>query len=340
VAARTGPDGSYNVDVPPGGAYMLGIDDETWAAPSLKSPIVVEDQPQAGMDITLTRGSLLHGQLTEGADHHPSSGARLSLTEDGGVMPKDLREGGSGRMQLARRAMTGPDGRYKFRVAPGRYQLLAPLSGTAPVEFDVKAEAEIVHDIALKNSQRASTFEGTVVEKTPAGERPVAGARVHKNGVGTTAGYALTDARGRFQMRETPGEYVLYALAENGLAGFAPLNERPDGVKVFVSASTTVSGRVVDSSGKPLPGRKVGVALAGGSTLYLKSMYFSYVTRTDDQGRFTLKGAPVGSKGHFSVSHQKDGSSTTPSTVVRFLVPELIPIQVPDLIVPSEKPVR
>ena len=75
VAARTGPDGSYNVDVPPGGVYMIGIDDETWAAPSLLSPIVVEAQSQAGMDITLTRGSLLHGQLTEGADHHPSSGA-------------------------------------------------------------------------------------------------------------------------------------------------------------------------------------------------------------------------------------------------------------------------
>ena len=218
--------------------------------------------------------------------------------------------------------------------------MTAPLSGNEPLEIEVKSEAEIVRDIALKNSQRESYFEGTVVEKTPAGERRVAGARVHRNGVGTTAGFALTDARGRFQVRQTPGEYVLYAISENGLAGFAPLAEKATEVKVIVSPSTTVSGRVVDSSGKPLPGRMVGVALAGGSTLYLKSMYFSYATRTDDQGRFTLKGAPVGSRGHFSVRHQADGSSTTPSTIVRFHVPELIPVQVPDLVVPAEKPVK
>ena len=58
-----------------------------------------------------------------------------------------------------------------------------PLSGNAPIPIEVKAEPELVHDLALKNSPRETFVNGLVVEKTPAGERPVAGAGVYRHGV-------------------------------------------------------------------------------------------------------------------------------------------------------------
>ena len=175
-------------------------------------------------------------------------------------------------------------------TCPGRYRLTAPLSGNEPLEIEVKSEAEIVRDIALKNRNASRISRERSLKK----HRPANGVLQVRECTGMVSARqrdSLSRMRGRFQVRQTPGEYVLYAISENGLAGFAPLAEKATEVKVIVSPSTTVSGRVVDSSGKPLPGRMVGVALAGGSTLYLKSMYFSYATRTDDQGRFTLKGA-------------------------------------------------
>ena len=259
LAARTDKDGKYNLDVPSEAVYMIGVDDETWAAPSLQNIVVREGQPQAGLDLTLTKGTLLHGQVKEGPDRRPSVGARVSLVEEGGLPPKELRRGMDGKVQLIRRSIIDAQGRYQFRVAPGRYSLMAPpLGGNEPLLVEVKAEAEVIRDLVLRSSARASFVRGVVLEKTPTGERPVARARVFRCGVGTSGGSTLTDAQGRFQMLRTPGEHVLYARAENALAGFTPFPEKDDEIKVVVSQTTSVSGRVVDSNGKPLTNRWSG----------------------------------------------------------------------------------
>ena len=124
VGARTGKDGSYNLDVPPERSYTLSIDDVTWAAPSLQNIVVREGQRQTGLDITLSKGTLVHGQVTEGPERRPSASAEVSLVEEGGLQPKSLRRGGSGTGQLTRRAITDSQGGYQFRVGPGRYWLM------------------------------------------------------------------------------------------------------------------------------------------------------------------------------------------------------------------------
>ncbi len=338
-AARTGKDGRYSLEVPSEAAYMIGVDDETWAAQSLPNLVVREGQSQAGLDIRLTKGTLLHGQVTEGPDRRLSAGAQVSLVEEDGLPPKDLRHGMGRKVQLVRRSITDPQGRYHFRVAPGRYWLMAPpLSGNESLMVEVNAEAEIVRDMVLGGSARQTFFSGVVIESTPAGERPLAQARVYNCGVGTSGGSSLTDAGGRFRMLRTPGEHILYAIAENGLAGFTPLDDKADDVKVIVSQTTTVSGRVIDSDGKPLPRQRVGVALASGRLFFLKSLYFRFGINTDERGGFMVKGAPVGSVGELSVFHRRDVASTTPRTAVKFEIPDLAPVEVPDLIVPPENP--
>lgn len=340
AAARTGKDGRYSLEVPSGASYIIAVDDENWAAPSLQGIVVHEGQPRDGLDFTLSKGTELDGQVTEGPDHHAAAGAMVTLVEMGGPLPKDLRADGRREAQAVRRSYTDSQGRYHFRIGPGQYQLKAPpLSGNDSVPVAVKSEAEIVRDLALKGSAAETYLSGVVVEKTKAGERPIANAIVYKCGVASSGSPSMTDAAGRFRVLRTPGEHVLYAHGENGLAGFSPLPETADEVKVLISQATTVSGRVVDSSGKPLPGHFLRVTLAGDEQLFLKSMYFGFGIRTDEQGRFAVKGAPVGSEGELSVAHHVTGPGpTTPRTVVSFNVPDLEPVKVPDLVIPDGPP--
>jgi len=342
VAARTGKDGAYNIDIPPECSFMVAIDDENWAAPSLPNVVVRERQSQVGLDFTLTKGTLIRGQVTAGADHRPEADAEVSLVEEGGPLPKDERRADRLKLQLARRSITDAQGRYHFRVGPGSYWLMPPLlSGKASLPIVVKTEADIVQDLALEGSSRETSFTGIVIEKTPAGERPVADARVFKIRAGSSGVMSATDGQGRFRMVRTPGEYLLYARAEpGGLAGFAPLPEKPVNVKVVVSRATTVSGRVVDSNGKPLARQMVGIALASGRDDFLKSFHFGFGITTDEKGRFTVNGATVGSVGEISVYHGKVAGLATPRTAVRFEVPDLEPVHVPDLVIPPEKPVK
>ena len=134
LAARTLANGSYVLDVPSESSYIVAVVDETWAAPSLSSVIVREGRAQGGLDLTLTKGTLLHGQVTEPPDHRPVAGAVVYLSEQGGPLPKELRGSDFRTTQLDRTSNADADGRYHFRVGPGRYTLRSRnAGGTEPL---------------------------------------------------------------------------------------------------------------------------------------------------------------------------------------------------------------
>ena len=94
----------------------------TWAAQSLMNVVVREGQTQAGSICTLIKGTLLRGQITEGPGHRPSGGAMVMLIEKGEPLPKDFRGLNGNKGQLMRAtAKSDAEGRYQFRVGPGRY---------------------------------------------------------------------------------------------------------------------------------------------------------------------------------------------------------------------------
>ena len=59
--ARTAADGSYEIDVSPGEAYAVYVDDKEWAAPSRLDVVVREGKPAGGVDFKLTRGTVIRG---------------------------------------------------------------------------------------------------------------------------------------------------------------------------------------------------------------------------------------------------------------------------------------
>ena len=348
MATRTDDEGRYAFDdLVAGHPNMIYVHDESWVAPFLTSVDLHEGQEQGGLDFTLTKGTLIHGRVNEEPDNRPSVGTPVTLTEEGGLLPKEFRSLWGNTYQLGRGTSTDAQGRYQIRVGPGRYTLkAASRDGAEALTVEVKNEAEIVRDLTTKGPVKGpvgrTLFSGVVIEKTASGDRPINKARVYRWPVG---GHSMTDEEGRFQMvRPTSGETTLYAYCpDKGLAGFASLSPEADNVKLVVSRTGTVTGRVMDSNGKPWARQRIRVELAKGPYSRLTAHFaVPSALMTDDQGRFTYRDGPVGSTGELSAFHQKDDPLNMPfqrgpRTVVEFEIRDLEPVEVPDLVIPAEK---
>jgi hypothetical protein len=170
---------------------------------------------------------------------------------------------------------------------------------------EVKSEAEIVRALALKGPSRETYLSGVVIEKTPTGDRPVPRASVSGLRAGFPGRHSIADDQGRFRMLRPPGEWYLYARSQEGsLAGLMPVPAAADNVSLVVSNASTITGRVIDSNGTPQAARHFAVRIDTGpdgaraGRLELRPM-------TDDQGRFSVSAAPVGSRGEVAVSYQE-----------------------------------
>jgi beta-lactamase regulating signal transducer with metallopeptidase domain/protocatechuate 3,4-dioxygenase beta subunit len=345
TGTRTDTNGRYVFEsIPPGVSHVIVVSDENWASPSLISDVMKEGQEQGGLDFTLTKGTVVHGRITDGPDGRPAAGVGVDLREDKGPLPKELRTVSAGRYRASRTTYTDAHGHYQLRVGPGRYSLAT--QGVDPdqaIVIDVRGEPEIIRDfVANERARKPEKFiKGVVVETTPTGDRPVAGAWAFRWPV---VGVHKTDGEGRFMVEQLSDETTLYAYApDKGLAGFATIPPNMDTARVVVSRTGTIRGRVVSSDGNPRAKQRLRVQVARGT--YASSPRFAVsAVVTDEEGRFTYQDAPVGSTGEIEAFHEATKSTSVgfgnrgPRTVVSFEVRDVDPIQLPDIVVPAEKP--
>ncbi len=87
--ARTGTDGTYEIMVPAGHTYLVGVEDRNWAAKSQVGIAVGDDEPRIVPDLRLIRGTLIRGRFRLGADARPVAGYAVYLLECGALMPAD-----------------------------------------------------------------------------------------------------------------------------------------------------------------------------------------------------------------------------------------------------------
>ncbi len=339
--ARTGENGRYELDVPPEQAYMVAVVDDTWAARSFSNVIVREGQLQDKLNFALIKGTLLRGQVTGEPVGRIPDGTTVLLLEHGGLLPKEFRGVIADKAELSRATtIIGADGRFQFRVGPGTYTLQVGTTQSQRVEspkVSVIDESELVHDLTLKLSPPETTFKGVVVVNTPTGERGVAKARIVVSPLGP---HAMADDQGRFEIRRKPGPIVFFAYSEEqGLGGFAVVSADAASSKLLISKSASLSGRIVDTDGKPQAKHRVGIRLRPRQD-YVSQ--FLIVFQCDQEGRFAFKCAPIASEGELSAPHSKDssGRATYARTVMPFEVDGLETVEVPDLVVPAEKGAR
>ncbi len=340
LSARTGKNGRYELEVPPEQAYMVTVVDENWAARSLKNVAVYEGRALDGLDFALIKGTILRGLVTEEPGHRGSAGTTVMLLEQGGLLPKEFRGAVADKGELVRGAVTtDAQGGFQFRVGPGSYTLQGgkQLQRTDSVRIDVADESEIVRNLALTLSPRDTAFTGVVIENTPMGERPVAKARVMVSPLGPNT---RANDQGRLEMRRKAGAIVVFAYSEDqGLGGFTIVSADETNGKLVISKAAKITGRIIDTDGKPQARHRVGIRLSPRDDSVTR---FGISFMCDDQGRFTFKCAPVASEGELSAPHVKDASGrlTRARTVMPFEVDGLDTVEVPDLVVPAEKAAR
>ncbi len=276
----------------------------------------------ATVDITLRRGSVVHGRVTRKDEDTPVQDATVTLYYLGFHPPQEIT------------CTTDADGRYRFeKIGDGRFMVLAvhpqhfipeieaargqPLasgrrSPPPHLALDLKTDSTVERNIVLVPGVRMS---GVVLGPD---EKPAPGAHIflkdyglrsvsHGWGVnfhGQEEGVAVSGEDGRFALDGLPPrvDWVLFARK----VGTAALYTEPIGlddgprhdVVVRLAAQCIVRGRVLDDNGEPLAGKHVYVtgfsALRGGS--------WKFTTQAD--GSFELHSLPA-NKLNISTSHQK-----------------------------------
>ncbi|MCG6925172.1 MAG: carboxypeptidase-like regulatory domain-containing protein [Acidobacteria bacterium] len=282
-------DGVFVLEDVPAGRWTVEVTAEGFQ-PGTASGVTVEEGGRVeGVDVALSKGGTIGGQVVESQSGRPVLDATVRAELSGG--------GGAGRMPRlmgggANEATTDAEGVYEISgLAPGTWSVTAShpewSESTVTVEL---ADAPATADLRLG---RGGAIGGVVV----AGGRPVGGAEVGLTESGD-AGFrgfgggqsSLTGDDGRFRFeRLTPGRYTLSAALRSQSS--APVDavvtgESAQEVTLTLNEGAAIHGACSGLSEDQLAGISV---TANGPDGYFAS------TRTAADASFELTGVPEGS---------------------------------------------
>ena len=350
-------DGSYSLELQSNMGYVITVIDNSWAG--RKEIAVRPNQPLDNMDFRLTAGALIHGRITAGAENTLLEGIEVKLDYQGGVLPHGMTGGmlRSTNQSFQFRTTTDHDGCYHFRVGPGTYMLWNPLpcaidsytlisvvagsgfvSGSSepfpPASVSVVEGQEFVRDFHHPYYPLAMQVEGTVTAQG----KPVANAvvRAYSDDAGRDfQRETWTDAGGRFSMKAPSVPLAIHALSPDGkLAEITLLRpEDVSGVRLQLEPAATLTGRVVDQHGKPVPNVLVDLWLMKPEQPDTpRSPSVDFRCATDKDGRFVIQGVPLKEKCKLYVQPDLGWQWLTRD----FTVDEAATMELPDFTVPQD----
>jgi RNA polymerase sigma factor (sigma-70 family) len=309
--ARTAADGSYAMELSPDEAYAVYVDDKDWAARTRLDVVVLQGKPVAGVDFRLTRGTVIRGTVTIGAEARPADNRYIWLDESAGKQaPDEVREKGERTWREVRRQFgvsTDAEGHYALRVGPGTFGLNGP-ARTEPEKITVTDQTEIVRDFSMPRPEKGPISGRIVVDQ--GGYKGVGGAKVEIMAM-NQRGFPFTifaDANGRFEAERDLDPLLVCAHSPDGsLGAMFEVGEEDPEVVIVLAPTATATGVLVDETGKPAAKQP----LAWGRRVYLNkenqisTLCFVPKVVTDAEGRFTLPSLVVGEE--YSVSVERDG---------------------------------
>jgi protocatechuate 3,4-dioxygenase beta subunit len=258
--------------------------------------------PLPELHVVLQPGRALRGRAVDEAGA-PVAGARAVL------FPQELlRRGWPAAPQGVLAAETDAEGRFELlEVLPGRAALLLSAPGRASAErdgFEILPDRSVT-DLGDLVLEPEVFVEGRVVEPdgSPVVEASVAAARPPEQvleerlflyGERERADRVTTGPDGAFRigaLRE--GQVVRVEAAKEGYIDGAADGVRAPGeepVVVVLRPAATISGRVVDARGRPVPEAAVRPSFRA----RLPGTGFFQAVTADDQGSFELTGVPPG----------------------------------------------
>jgi protocatechuate 3,4-dioxygenase beta subunit/5-hydroxyisourate hydrolase-like protein (transthyretin family) len=282
-------DGSFVLEDVPPGRWTVEVSAEGFQPGTASGVVVEEGRSAEGIDVALSKGGTITGQVVESGSGRPILDATVRAERSGGAerrgMPRVLGGGGN-------EAMTDAEGRYEITgLAPGTWTVTAshPEWSEATVSVELE-DAPVIADLRLG---LGATIAGVVL----AAGRPVAGAEVALGGAGE-AGFrgfgggesSLTGEDGRFRFeRLSPGRYTLSAMLRSQSS--APVEAVVTGDGTQEVTLTLSEGAVIHGAVSGLPDAQLGgvSVIASGPDGYFTS------TRSGADGTFELTGVPEGS---------------------------------------------
>jgi|GEM_PF-2559033 len=286
-------------------------------------------KPPDRISIQMEKGTELGGRVLD-QDEQPVIGATVIIQAKKRYPKSELQ------VRFAPdTTTTDANGRWTFSNVPtdpesislAAYHHLYLTSETSYQAQEYTPQSALRDRSAVLKLQRGTPIEGTV--HSPDGQ-PIAGATVYY-GLGRAYGNAIppikTDAQGKFVLGIKPGT-ISSVIAHH--PGFGPAGERlqvgtePQQITLTLPQARTIRGRIVDRTGKPIPGAAIYV----GWSPFLKtrsdraSEAISLGLQADEGGHFTWNDAPNGNVWAEVVARQYCGkrdislSPDQPNTVV------------------------
>jgi protocatechuate 3,4-dioxygenase beta subunit len=222
-------------------------------------------------------------------------------------------------------ALTSEKGEWSMRVPPGEHYLY--LASQLPAGYVVEQQGG--RDVTVATAADANNPIDFLVDRMPG--KPVAGRVVGPDGKGVadaiisielTRGHdffdqmrTTTDADGKFSIAALPPRSQLRAAG--GAGGMRTLNpvkvnggERDVTIKLAPPVKITLTGRVLDTAGKPLPRAKIALTVWNGMT-----GLGSGDVSVDADGRYALKNLQPDKKYTLQAKSPGYGSAQTEAKI-------------------------
>lgn len=280
MAARavTDANGDYRITEAYPGRVSISVDlgkmEEDWTAKGYKLIPVAESAERSGLNIALEKGFLIHGKVltVNGGKPVPKAGVFINLSNDSYL-----------------HRTTDAQGRFSARVIPGEiYVSVSTLNreqfrGSVYARANVDAKHNSPIELRVPDAALYPTIPNLVGTVVDAQGMPVAGAVVQNLSTHTMA---TTDAGGnyRFEQPTQPGTLLVATKAGAMSKEVVTVLDQESITLKLDGETSTISGAILDESGKPIPG--VPVTLGGNQ----EKIYYNFPdTVTDDKGQYRFE---------------------------------------------------
>jgi hypothetical protein len=269
----SGPDGGFTLSGVSDGTYRISARKEGFVLSGEGQEVVVAGSSVSGVEVTLTTGGAIVGQLSG-----------LDFTELSQVSVWVDDEFHNGRVS--------PDGNYRIeQVEPGERRVVASVRGARQTEGRVKLESgerEARLDLEFKDGH---LLTGRVLRN---GE-PVRGENMALTGPGVAGRWSETDHEGRFRYEGLEsGTYELEVMDRRGQSNHKESVELSGDRDLRIDLQTAlIAGRILDSLDKgPVAGVQVSLLQPEGQE---SKSFMNLEAVTDSHGDFRLPDVPEGS---------------------------------------------